>query len=82
MSVRGCLALVRRIGDLVGQGSQFIVATYSPILLAVPNARILQVDIDGTIEQVDYDAAEPVTLTPSFLANPVRFVHHLFTDDH
>ena len=82
LSVRGCLALVRRIGDLVRQGSQFIVATHSPILLAVPDARILQVDIDGTIEQVDYDAAEPVTLTRSFLADPARFLHHLFTDDY
>ncbi|MGH3898061.1 MAG: hypothetical protein ACRDTA_07345 [Pseudonocardiaceae bacterium] len=53
LSVRGYRALVRRIGDLVGQGAQFIVATHSQILLAVPDARILQVDIDGTIEQVD-----------------------------
>jgi predicted ATPase len=57
-------------------------ATHSPILLAVPDARILQVDIDGTIEQVDYGAAEPVTLTRSFLADPARFLHHLFTDDY
>jgi predicted ATPase len=81
LSVRGCLTLVRRIGDLAGQGSQFIIATHSPILLSVPGARILQVDIDGTIEQVDYDAAEPVTLTRDFLADPARFLHHLFTDD-
>ncbi|MGH3941943.1 MAG: ABC transporter ATP-binding protein, partial [Pseudonocardiaceae bacterium] len=81
LSVRGCLAVVRRIGELIGQGSQFIVATHSPILLAVPNARILQIDTDGTIEQVDYDTAEPVLLTRSFLADPARFLHHLFTDD-
>ncbi len=81
LSVRGCLALVRRIGELVEQGSQFIIATHSPILLAVPNARILQIDTDGTIEQVDYDTAEPVRLTRSFLADPARFLHHLFTDD-
>lgn len=81
LSVRGCLALVRRIGELVEQGSQFIVATHSPILLAAPNARILQIDVDGTIEQVGYDAAEPVTLTRGFLADPARFLHHLFIDD-
>lgn len=81
LSVRGCLALVRRIGELIEQGSQFIIATHSPILLAVPNALILQIDIDGTIEPVDYDAAEPVTLIRSFLADPARFLHHLFTDE-
>jgi predicted ATPase len=78
LSVRGCLALVWRIRDLVGQGSQFVVATHSPILLAVPNARILQGDIDGAIEQVDYNDAEPVTLPRSFLVDPARFLHHAF----
>jgi predicted ATPase len=81
LSVRGCLALVRRIGELVEQGSQFIIATHSPILLAVPEARILQIHLDGAIEQVDYDDAEPVALTRSFLADPARFLHHLFTDE-
>ncbi|HET9255933.1 MAG TPA: AAA family ATPase [Pseudonocardiaceae bacterium] len=81
LSVRGCLALVRRIEELTEQGSQFIVATHSPILLAVPDARILQIDADGTIERVDYDSTEPVMLTRSFLADPARFLRHLFTDD-
>lgn len=81
LSVRGCLALVRRIGDLVEQGSQFVVATHSPILLAAPNARILQIDADGTVEQIGYDDAEPVMLTRGFLADPHRFLHHLFIDE-
>lgn len=81
LSVRGCLAMLTRISDLVDQGSQFVVATHSPILLAVPGARILQIDPDGTIAQVDYDEAEPVTLTRAFLTEPDRFLHHLFTDD-
>lgn len=51
LSVRGCLALLARIDELVGQGSQFIVATHSPILLAVPGARILQIDDTGRIER-------------------------------
>jgi predicted ATPase len=58
-----------------------VVATHSPILLAVPGARILQMDADGEIEQVGYDEADPVTLTRGFLDNPQRFLHHLFADD-
>ena len=81
LSVRGCLALVRRIGELLVEGSQFLVATHSPILLAVPGARILQIDTDGTIEQVNYDQADPVALTRGFLANPDRFLHHLFSGE-
>lgn len=81
LSVRGALALVVRIADLVAQGSQFVVATHSPILLAVPGARILQIDTDGEIEQVSYDQADPVTLTRGFLADPDRFLHHLFSEE-
>ena len=77
LSVRGCLALVARIAELVAEGSQFIIATHSPIVLAVPGAEILQVDADGTITPVSFDEADPVTLTRSFLASPDRFLRHL-----
>lgn len=81
LSVRGCLAMLTRITDLVEQGCQFVVATHSPILLAVPGARILQIEPDGTIARVTYDDAEPVALTRGFLSEPDRFLHHLFNDD-
>ena len=77
LSVRGCLALVARIVELTAQGSQFVIATHSPVLLAVPGATILQVDADGEIARVDYGQAEPVVLTREFLANPDRFLRHL-----
>ncbi|MGH3646788.1 MAG: AAA family ATPase [Micromonosporaceae bacterium] len=80
LSVHGCLALLRRVVELVGSGSQMIIATHSPILLAVPDARILQIDADGMIGEVSYDAALPVSVTRAFLADPGRFVHHLLTD--
>jgi predicted ATPase len=78
LSVYGCLAMLLRIRDLADAGSQFVVATHSPILLAVPHARILQIDAGGTISQVGYDEAQPVELTRSFLADPQRYLHHLF----
>ncbi|WP_211323296.1 AAA family ATPase [Amycolatopsis palatopharyngis] len=80
LSVRGCLALITRISDLVSQGSQFVIATHSPILLAVPGARILQIDDDGAIEQVHYDHALPVALTRRFLNDPGAVLRQLFDD--
>ncbi|MGH3736273.1 MAG: AAA family ATPase [Micromonosporaceae bacterium] len=80
LSVHGCLALLRRVVELAGAGSQMIIATHSPILLAVPGARILEIGSDGTIIEVSYDAAMPVTVTRAFLADPGRFLHHLLTD--
>jgi len=81
LSVHGCLALLARIRNLAKAGSQFVIATHSPILLAVPDARILQIEADGTIAVVHYDEAAPVVLTRSFLAAPDRYLHHLLADD-
>jgi predicted ATPase len=81
LSPQGCLALVRRIGELTSQGCQLVIATHSPILLAVPGARILQIDAEGAIEQVTYDEAEPVKLTRAILNDPQRFLRHLFSDE-
>ncbi|GAA0926765.1 AAA family ATPase [Virgisporangium ochraceum] len=77
LSVPGCLALVAVIHDLVRAGSQFVVATHSPVLLAVPGATILRIGADGTITPVTFDEADPVALTRSFLADPQRFLRHL-----
>ena len=40
MSPLGCMALVRRFYDLMQQGSQFVIATHSPIVMAIPGALI------------------------------------------
>jgi predicted ATPase len=73
LSAQNCLTCLRRMHELVGAGSQFIVATHSPILLAYPGATIYECGEDG-LERVDYDDAGPVRLTRGFLAAPERFL--------
>ena len=80
LSVRGCMALVARIVELVGQGCQFVIATHSPVLLSVPGAWIVQIDGDGTATRVSFDEAEPVALTRRFLADPDRYLGYLLDD--
>jgi predicted ATPase len=80
LSVRGNLALMRRMHDLVNDGSQFIVATHSPILLGFPGARIFVLSEDG-LHETSYEGTEPYQLTRSFLEDPQRFLQHLFADD-
>jgi len=41
------MAALRAIHQLVQASSQFVIATHSPILLAYPNARIIQFDGTG-----------------------------------
>jgi predicted ATPase len=79
LSVRGQLALIRRIHELVGEGSQFIIATHSPILVAYPDARVLALSDDG-FQTVDYRDTDPYELTRSFLESPERFLRHLLGD--
>ena len=81
LSVRGALALLRRMADLTAQGSQLVVATHSPILLALPGATILEIADDGAVERVGYDEALPVRLTRDFLGAPERFLRHLLDTD-
>lgn len=51
------LAFVARIDELIKKGGQFIIATHSPIIMACPEARILQIS-EGKIKQVKYEETE------------------------
>lgn len=66
------LLLLRRIDDLVCSGSQFLIATHSPIVMAYPRATIYQLSDEG-FRSVAYDAVEHVALTRHFLADPSHF---------
>ena len=47
LSFRSCLALLVLLGDAVDAGSQVIMATHSPLLAALPGARVLELGADG-----------------------------------
>jgi predicted ATPase len=79
LSAQNCLTCLRRMNQLVEEGSQFIVATHSPILLAYPGALIYECSDDG-LRRVEYDDAEPVRVTRGFLAAPERFLDLLLGD--
>ena len=74
------LALVRRMHDLVEDGSQLIVATHAPIVMAYPGATIYLLDGRG-ITMVAYEETEHVSLTKDFLSNRERYLARLFSED-
>ncbi|MFP7365897.1 AAA family ATPase [Corynebacterium callunae] len=69
------LSLLRQLefmGNLVhlaAAGSQIIVATHSPILLATPGADIVEVSADG-LRQVSFEDTEAVGAAREFLNDP------------
>lgn len=80
LSLQSSLALLRTIHDLTAAGSQFVIATHSPIVLAYPESTIYRCDESG-VEPVEYEETEQFQLTRSFLQDRGRFLHHLFSDD-
>lgn len=70
------LALLALLKEMVGQDSQFVVATHSPIVMALPGASILSFDGER-VREVAYDEVEHVALTRDFLNNPKAFLRRL-----
>ena len=56
--------------------AQLIIATHSPILLAYPNARIVEFTPEG-LSDVEYEETEHYTITKTFLNNPERYLKEL-----
>jgi len=71
------LAVLLRIDELVRGGSQFIIASHSPIILAYPDAMIYSCTEDG-IALADYEDLDHYRTTRSFLSDPGRFFKQLF----
>jgi predicted ATPase len=78
MSPQGCLNLLRRMRELTLEGAQFVIATHSPILMAYPEAIIYSLGPDGIV-QTTYRDTDHYRLTRSFLEDPERYLHHLFS---
>ena len=70
------LALMAMLSDCVAQGSQFLIATHSPILMALPGAQILQAQ-DGTLSPIEWNETEHVRVTRAFLNHPERTLQAL-----
>lgn len=70
------LVLLVRLNELVKQGSQLIIATHAPIVLALPGARIYLLGEDG-IGEVAYDETEMVNVTRDFLNDRPRYIDRL-----
>lgn len=60
------MAMISQMHELVEEGSQFIIATHSPIIMAYPKAKILVLGPDG-ISEAPYTDTEHYQVTRRFL---------------
>ena len=63
-------ALIRHAAD---RGGQLIIATHSPVLLAIPEATIYHFDEDGITERL-YDELETIIFLRRFLDSPSKYL--------
>ena len=77
LSFSACLGLVGLLHDLVADGrSQVVVATHSPVVAALPGARILEFDEDGWQER-QWEELELVKHYRHFVQEPMRYLRHI-----
>ena len=71
------LTLLLHIHSMALEGSQFIIATHSPILMGLPEARILNFSDEG-IHPIAYEDTESYQITKLFLERRERILGELF----
>jgi len=76
LSPQSQLGLIAMLKEMIGEESQFIIATHSPILLAFPDATIYSCD-EHPIARVAFNELDHVRLTRDFLNDPEAFLRHL-----
>ncbi|MCA9736630.1 MAG: AAA family ATPase [Gemmatimonadetes bacterium] len=77
LSPQSQLAFIAMVREAIDAGGQFIMATHSPILMAIPGAVIVSFD-ERPPRPVPFDQLAHVTLMRDFLAHPERFLRHLW----
>jgi len=70
------LTFLSMVKTMQEQGSQFVIATHSPVLLALPGAQILSFD-GGEIREASFETLEHVQIMRSFLEDPDAYLRHL-----
>lgn len=73
------MAMLTRMHQLIGQQSQFIIATHSPIVMAYPDALIYQLTENG-IQKTSYTATENYKISHQFINNYKNMVKILLED--
>jgi predicted ATPase len=80
LSPRRQLEFLALLHDFCKQGSQFLIATHSPIIMAYPDAWIYVLSHEG-IQRVPYIETDHYLVTRGFLSNPKRSLDVLMADE-
>jgi predicted ATPase len=79
LSFTGCLALLGHLHAIVARGAQVIMATHSPVVAALPGARILELG-DWGIRESTWADTDLVTHHRGFLRAPESYLRHVIDE--
>jgi predicted ATPase len=79
LSFTSTLSLMGSFLDLADSGGQVLCATHSPVLAALPGARILEVG-DWGLRETTWEELELVWHWKRFLGSPEAYLRHLTAD--
>jgi predicted ATPase len=74
------MAMLTRMHELVGDASQLIIATHSPILMAYPGAQILEI-ADGELRSVNYEETEHFQVMRQFFLQREKMLRILLSGE-
>jgi predicted ATPase len=74
------LTFLAQLHNLVQRGSQFVIATHSPIIMAYPLATIYSLT-DAGIDPIAYEETEHVRVTKAFLNRTEKTLQELFENE-
>lgn len=80
LSPQSQLTLLREIFQGAERGSQFVIATHSPILLGVPDAQILLLG-KGPLRECRYEDTGSYQIMRLFMQNRERLLHELLSTE-
>lgn len=80
MSPSRQMAMLCRMKEMIERGSQFIIATHSPILISYPNALIYEFSDDGITNKA-YKETDLYTTYLNFLKNSDKYISELLGDE-
>ena len=81
LSFQSCLGLLGLLDTMRREGSQVLVATHSPLLVALPGATLIELDQSGFRRANGFESLDMVQHWRSFLKDPNRYFRHLLTQD-
>jgi predicted ATPase len=79
LSPQSQLGFLAMLKDALDAGSQLVIATHSPLLMATPGATILSFD-DAPVRRVTFEELASVTLVRDFLQAPERYLRRIWEE--